>query len=358
MLRKISAAEVRQNMNRAAQIGTPFLFAVDYELKHGFFVENPLQQQQIMWRVGEITNCPPTNHKSTTSSGSYFESFPISYEHYQDMFSQLQAEIAHGNSFLANLTVQTPIRTDYTLEEIFHRSNSPYALVIPDELVCFSPETFVRIANGRISSNPMKGTIDAQIDDAEQKILADYKESAEHFTIVDLIRNDLSRVATEVRVEKLRYIERLHTSSGDILQVSSLIGGKLKPDATYKTDAQHCHVSVEASADASSGGSPCEIDTAMMGDQIFELLPAGSICGAPKQKTVDILRDIEKQPRGFYTGVFGYFDGQQLDSAVMIRYIEKCDGKLYFRSGGGITINSVCSDEYNEVIKKIYLPFA
>lgn len=94
-----------------------------------------------------------------------------------------------------------------------------------------------------------------------------------------------------------------------------------------------------------------------MGNLVFSLLPAGSVSGAPKSSTLRLIQKAEAMPRGFYTGVFGLFDGMSLDSAVMIRYIEQ-DGEsqMYFRSGGGLTINSQAEDEYREVIQKIYLP--
>lgn len=320
----ITALEVRDKMNCAAHKGVPFLFGVDYELENGFFIEHPLEDTTFMWRVGKYTNIP----KQATckqQAGTYLHKHPVSFEAYKQKFDALQAELKQGNSFLANLTIQTPIETDYALEELFLRSNSPYALLMPNQLVCFSPETFVKVADGKISSNPMKGTINASIPNAETQILNDYKEQAEHFTIVDFIRNDLSRVAEQVRVEKLRYIDRLKTSNGELLQVSSLITGSL----IEKT----------------------------LGNMLFELLPAGSISGAPKQSSINILQRIEKQKRGFYTGVFGYFDGKALDSGVMIRYIEKLDNQLFFRSGGGITVNSNLQNEYQEVIDKIYLPF-
>ena len=67
-------------------------------------------------------------------------------------------------------------------------------------------------------------------------------------------------------------------------------------------------------------------------------------------------RQAEGLPRGYYSGVFGYFDGQTLDSAVLIRFIEKVDNRYYFRSGGGITVNSQAKEEYQEILEKIYLP--
>ena len=173
----------------------------------------------------------------------------------------------------------------------------------------------------------MKGTIRADIPNADHIILNDYKERAEHHTIVDLIRNDLNRVATDVRVERFRYIDRLVTNRGEILQVSSQVTGNLPEDYLSR-----------------------------LGDLIFDMLPAGSISGAPKAATVRIIREAEKEDRGFYTGIFGYFDGKSFRSAVMIRFIEQQGNRLRFRSGGGITVNSDCSAEYQEVLQKVYLP--
>ena len=173
----------------------------------------------------------------------------------------------------------------------------------------------------------MKGTIDAGIKDAAQKILADNKEKAEHATIVDLIRNDLARVAQHVKVERFRYIDTIVTHRKSLLQVSSEICGDLP--INYQEG---------------------------IGDIIFDLLPAGSITGAPKNQTLDIIRQAETHKRGFYTGVCGYFDGQNLDSGVMIRFIEQRGQQLFYKSGGGITHFSNPVDEYREYIDKIYVP--
>ena len=213
--------------------------------------------------------------------------------------------------------------------EIALAANSRYVLYIPDKFVCFSPEIFIKVnREGIISTYPMKGTIDATLPHAEKTILSDYKESAEHYTIVDLLRSDLSRICTQVHVSRLRYLDRLHTSSGDILQVSSEIKGTLPDDYRLR-----------------------------MGDLLRQLLPAGSISGAPKWKTLQIIRDAESEKRGYYCGIFGYFDGKELDSAVAIRFIEQQGDAYFFRSGSGITVNSNCEYEYNEVNQKIYLPF-
>ena len=159
-------------------------------------------------------------------------------------------------------------------------------------------------------------------------MLADPKEAAEHATITDLIRNDLSRFATEVTVTRYRYLDELHTHRGLLLQMSSEIRGRLP-----------------------------EGYSSQLGDLFFSLLPAGSITGAPKPRTVQIIREAETYDRGFYTGVTGYFDGRNLDSAVLIRFLEQQpDGTKVFKSGGGITFRSEARNEYEEMKQKVYVP--
>ena len=240
------------------------------------------------------------------------------------MISQLN----YGNSYLLNLTFPTRLNTDLNLATIYHRSTAPYKLLVDDSFVVFSPECFIKIADNTISSYPMKGTINASIPNAKAIILEDEKESAEHATIVDLIRNDLSMVAENVRVVDYRYVERVKTIKGDLLQVSSKIEGDLDTD----------------------GPLP-------IGSILFTLLPAGSISGAPKRKTLEIIKAAESVDRGYFTGIFGIFDGKNLDSGVMIRFIEKFDDGLFFKSGGGITAKSNVQAEYEELINKVYVPF-
>ena len=252
---------------------------------------------------------------------------PKSIEEYERKFDKVMESILYGDSFLLNLCMKTPISSDFSLKEIFYQASAKYKICIEDEFVCFSPECFIEIKDGKIYSYPMKGTIDADIFDAKNKILSDEKELAEHYTIVDLIRNDLNMVASEVRVEKFRFIDKINTSKKNLLQVSSCVAGVLPKDFNN-------HI----------------------GTIIEKLLPAGSISGAPKKRTVEIIRDVENEKRMYYTGICGIFDGRDLDSAVMIRFIEKQEGQLYYRSGCGITCNSAMITEYNEMIDKIYVP--
>jgi para-aminobenzoate synthetase component 1 len=175
----------------------------------------------------------------------------------------------------------------------------------------------------------MKGTIDADIPNAEEKILSSKKERWEHNTIVDLIRNDLSIVSTHVEVSRFRYISTIKTNKRNLLQVSSEVKGKLPRNWQEE-----------------------------IGNILNKLLPAGSISGAPKQKTVEIIQNTEKIERGYFTGIFGVFDGENIDSAVNIRFVERRVGGLQFRSGGGITDNSDPESEYNELIDKVYVPIS
>ncbi len=193
-------------------------------------------------------------------------------------------------------------------------------------LWCLS-RNFITIENGVISTHPMKGTIDADLPDAEKTVLEDEKEKAEHYTIVDLLRNDLSMVAKKVRVQKFRYIDHLKTSRKNLLQVSSEITGQL-PESYHE----------------------------QLGDILFRLLPAGSVSGAPKKKTLEIIKSAEKESRGYYTGVAGFYDGQSLKSFVMIRYISQQNNQLFYHSGGGITVNSQVEKEFKELNDKIYVP--
>lgn len=316
--------EAQAYCNELSEKKQAFVFIVDYAVK-----------QAHVWRIADIphdvlfsfpqfsnvTERVPSKHILIHSL------FPISKAAYIKSFERVQSHIQQGNSFLVNLTAQTKIETDVSLLDIFHSAYAPYKLLYKNDFVVFSPEPFMSIQKKRIQTFPMKGTIDARIPYAKDKILNNKKEQAEHATIVDLMRNDLSFVAQNVHVHRYRYVEQINSQSHSLLQVSSCITGELKPHVQNK-----------------------------LGDIIFSMLPAGSISGAPKLKTCEIISEVETHTRGFYTGVMGYFDGENLESAVMIRFIEQKNGSLYYKSGGGITCQSSVDNEYLELIQKIYVP--
>lgn len=314
-------------MNDLARAGEAFVFIIDYKQEYAYVeVPHRIDTAFCCYDFNGVTNMP-------TASAKYkgkirWNIFPMSLADYQDAFDKVRHNILGGNSYLTNLTCKVPVDTNLTLEAIFIYSKALYKLWLKDKFVCFSPEIFVQIEEGKIKSYPMKGTIDATLPNAEQILINNSKEAAEHATIVDLIRNDLSMVADNVNVSRYRYCDRLQTNKGAILQTSSEICGILPDDY-----ASH------------------------LGEIIFQLLPAGSITGAPKSKTMEIIAEAEHYERGFYTGVMGYFDGRNMDSAVMIRFIEQdAEGQLYFKAGGGITCKSDLESEYDEMKQKIYVP--
>lgn len=312
-------------MNAYGKAGVPFVFLIDFEKK----------KPQI-WSIDAL---PPYIHLDINGIKiNYDENLsqdrditivphPTPIEIYQTAFDAVKRELSYGNTFLINLCTKTPIDSSHDLQNIFYSARAKYRVLWENKFVVFSPETFISIQDGRITTHPMKGTINADIPNADDILQNDLKEVSEHHTIVDLLRNDLSIHARKVAVKKLMYLDKLTTSHKNLYQMSSEIAGELVTNYYEQ-----------------------------IGDIIFDMLPAGSVSGAPKKKTLEIINDVESSDRGYYTGVAGYFDGRNLDSGVMIRYIES-EGKEYcYRSGCGITHLSDLHQEYQELIDKIYIP--
>ena len=134
-------------------------------------------------------------------------------------------------------------------------------------------------------------------------------------------------VAKNVKVEKFRYITEIEAGEKKLLHVSSHISGDVGDD-------WHARI----------------------GDILKALLPAGSISGAPKKSTLDIIEQVEGYERGYFSGVFGVYDGKTFKSAVMIRFVEKTQEGYTYKSGGGITLDSDAKSEYAELLDKVYLP--
>lgn len=312
-------------LNQIGKNRKPCFFIIDYlgEKAKIYEIDN-LDEKEIKFDFN-IDYLP--NYEQNNSCEFQLKPNLLPYEEFETAFQKIKNGINYGDSYLANLTFSTSIETNKSLNEIYQLAKAKYKILYKNQWVCFSPETFVRIKENKIFTYPMKGTIDADLPNAEEKLIENIKEKAEHYTIVDLLRNDLSQIAKNVSVEKFRYIEKIIKHNGSILQASSEIKGDLSAD-------WHDN----------------------LGNIFKKLLPAGSISGAPKKQTLKLIEKAETHKRGYYTGVAAYYDGKSLESCVLIRFIENTSKGLVFKSGGGITALSNPKDEYQEIKQKIYVP--
>lgn len=314
-----------QKINTLAKQRTPFLFISSFDGKKIFAQPLDGLDDDISYKLEDWRNYPMKKRTKVFT----FSKSPVDFNTYKKALNEVLEEIRSGNTYLLNLTFRTPIESNFTLKEIFTYARAKFKLYFKNEFICFSPEPFVEIEENTIATYPMKGTIDAHLPDAKESILSDQKEMAEHVMIVDLMRNDLGIIGSEVKVEKFRYVEKIKAGEKELLQVSSKITAKLPTD--WKDN---------------------------LGTLLSQILPAGSISGTPKKSTVNIIKHVENFDREFYTGVFGVFDGASLRSGVMIRFIENGNGQFFYKSGGGITIDSDAKSEYEELLNKIYLPLS
>lgn len=327
MIKTYTASEAQKVMNALGAAGTPFFFLISFDKTKSIILPlDECEAQGIQFRFPEVRI--ESKNKSTGSPEITNFQLPSEVE-YRAAFDQVQCHLHRGDSYLLNLTAEVPVQVSGSLEEVYQAAGAKYKVLLPDTFVCFSPERFIEIANDRLSTHPMKGTLSAELPNARERLLQDPKETAEHYTIVDLLRNDLSMVGRGTTVERFRYLTEIKRKGGDLLQMSS-------------------HIQTGLASDWAS----------RLGDIFFTLLPAGSITGAPKQKTVEIIKAVETHQREFYTGVSGVFYEGKVDSAILIRYIGQRNGHFYYKTGGGITTQSKWEDEYNEIREKIYIPLS
>lgn len=247
---------------------------------------------------------------------------------YLDKVAQIKDHIHEGDIYQANFTNRIDVETDLDPIEAYLRlrqfSPSPYSAYLnfgDYQILSSSPERMFKRDGDSITTGPIKGTIAAG--DTEnssranlKELLASEKDHAELLMIVDLERNDLGRIARvgSVEVDSLFRAE-VYSS---VIHLVADVRAQLRPGITY-TD-------------------------------IFDaLLPGGSITGAPKQRAVQIIDELEVTPRSVYTGVIGYIDGDQADFNIAIRTMIHRDGVYHVHAGGGIVADSEPEAEYQEM---------
>ena len=250
-----------------------------------------------------------------------------------------QADLAAGESYEVCLTDQ--ISTDaspdpFALYRRLRRSNpSPFAAFLrfgDTAIVSSSPERFLSVGrDGAVQARPIKGTISRAEDPSEDaarraELAGDEKTRAEHLMIVDLLRNDLGRVSEvdSVRVPDLMVVEPYAT----VHQVVSTVTGQLE-----------------------EGRSPVEC--------VRNCFPGGSMTGAPKERTMEIIDELEDEARGVYSGAIGYFgvDGA-VDLSIVIRTIVIRPGRTTIGAGGAIVMQSDPEEEFDEILLKARAPMA
>ena len=264
----------------------------------------------------------------------------VSAQTYTDQIERCRDAIREGDAYQLCLTTRFEVATPDPVDPVqVHRrlrASTPAhhgGLIRSGDvaLVSASPERFLEAADGTVRTRPIKGTRPRGRDDVDDARLADElresaKERAENVMIVDLMRNDLSRVCTpgSVIVDALLEVE----SYPAVHQLVSTVRGRLRPQAT-------------------------------VGDLLDAAFPAGSMTGAPKLSAMSILHGLEAAPRGVFAGCFGWVgsDGA-LDLAMVIRSIVVHPGGAYVGAGGGITWGSEPAAEVAEVALKARAPLA
>lgn len=310
-----------KDLNSAFSKEIPLIFIVDYKKEN--------------YEIHYLSNLPNdicfekfSNPKREYEHLYNLQIEPIDFSSYKSRFSNVLSEIERGNSYLLNLTAPSKIKTHLSLFEIYKSARSLFKIYFRDRFLSFTPERFVDIYDDKIYTYPMKGTISGEIEDAPKKLLQSQKELCEHTMVVDLLRNDLGSIGKKIRVESFREISKIDIANKkSIFQTSSKISANLEKNWHKRAG------------------------------EIFDtILPAGSISGTPKKSSCEIIERVEGYDRGYFSGVVGVFDGKNLESFVLIRFIQKDRDLLTYKSGGGITALSKVEDEYNELIEKIYIP--
>ena len=274
---------------------------------------------------------PIGDNNPAPAAGDNLES-NFSYSAYKAAIDKILNYIAAGDIYQVNLSQRfaTPFTSDSREFYLHFRNLSPapfgaYIETGQHAVMSNSPERYLLIKENYIETRPIKGTRPRGRTENEDKILgrellASPKDRAEHIMIVDLERNDLGRVADygSVHVPEMQILE----SYANVHHMVSTVAGKIRPGMSSS-------------------------------DCLRNSFPGGSITGAPKLRSMEIIDELEPSCRGVYTGSIGYFDfSGDLDFNIAIRTAIACDERLYFQVGGGIVADSDPDDEYQETHTK------
>ncbi|WP_298441595.1 aminodeoxychorismate synthase component I [uncultured Ferrimonas sp.] len=291
----------------------------------------PQWQQRQQWLQQQWQQAQPSSNHNFALQGPW--QHQIDRQRYQQQFEQVQAYLLSGDCYQINLTqrFQAPYQgSEWQAYQRLRQGNlAPFSAFIrlPDcALLSVSPERFLKLDGDQIETKPIKGTRPRSNDPSEDKANAQAlrqasKDQAENLMIVDLLRNDIGRVAAAgtVRVPKLFEIE----SFPAVHHLVSTITATLAP--------QHSAT-----------------------DLLRAAFPGGSITGAPKIRAMEIIEELEPQRRSLYCGSIGYVSvNGKMDTSITIRSLVAKAGQLYCWAGGGIVADSVCDEEHQEIFDKL-----
>ena len=257
----------------------------------------------------------------------------ITKEEYTEKVNFIKEQIKNGITYEVNYTYPSALKTNASEIELYHyllqNQKTPYNAFLQNKyetILSFSPELFFVKKGNKILTKPMKGTIKRGRDSDEDIALREFlyndlKNRTENIMIVDLLRNDLGRISNPgtVKADKLFEVEQHKT----LFQMTSEISSELK-------------------------------DGVSLYDIINAIYPCGSITGAPKISTMEIIEKAEKTPREVYCGAIGYIHGDEMIFSVPIRILQKKNGETDYRydAGSAITWSSTAEDEWNETLTK------
>lgn len=310
---------------------------IRYEAKDIFLGKQIKTKEPLLYfEIYEEAKCKKQNAKCKISS-SLNHLVPqslISYDAYESAINHIKEEIACGNTYEVNYTYDYEIKTDLDgfelYQQILPKQTTPYNAYIKnkyEEILSFSPELFFELNGNKILTKPMKGTIKRGKDEKEDKeniefLKNDIKNRAENVMIVDLLRNDLGKIAKTgtVKVDKLFEIETHKT----LHQMTSEISAEIEDKTTLY-------------------------------DIFNAIYPCGSITGAPKINTMKIIEDVEVGKRGVYCGALGLISPEKTIFSVPIRILRKTNSEKHFlcRVGGAIVWDSTPEEEWDETLTKI-----
>jgi para-aminobenzoate synthetase component 1 len=301
------------------------------EEKEDSYSSSKLRAFEEMWQTPCVVNAFESTDKMYQNSDA-FAHVSMTEDVFVEAVKKIQSYISDGDVFQVNLSVRQSkaLQTApfQVYEELRRINPSPYMgyMQTPEfQLVSASPELLVKKKGDLISTRPIAGTRPRGKTEEEDLQLANTlieneKERAEHVMLVDLERNDLGKVAVygSVNVDEFMVIERY----SHVMHIVSNVVGKLKPDC----DAFDC---------------------------IQATFPGGTITGAPKVRTMEIIEELEPVRRGVYTGSIGWigFNGDT-EMNIAIRTMVCQNGTAHVQAGAGIVIDSVPENEYKESLKK------